>query len=119
MMLNMVQIILNNGWIIEDEKLLDQILQTSKIEACQLNYVEWLRKREGELPETLLYQLQSAFLLCENLGFTDFIYLEKVHQPKLEAIANSERIEKQLMDKQQESRAHGFQVLKFAEQQKL
>lgn len=53
--------------------------------------------------------------MCENLGFADFIYLEKIHQPRLEAIANTEQIEKQLTNKQQENRAIGIKVIKFAE----
>jgi hypothetical protein len=54
MMLNMVRIILNNGWSVKDETLLERILQYAKIEACQLEYVDWLRRREGQLPETLI-----------------------------------------------------------------
>lgn len=46
-MLNMVRIILNNGWSVKDETLLEKILHYAKIEACQLKYVEWLRRREG------------------------------------------------------------------------
>ena len=50
----MVRIILNNGWSVKDETLLEKILQYANIEACQLKYVEWLRRREGQLPETLI-----------------------------------------------------------------
>ncbi len=53
--------------------------------------------------------------MCENLGFPEFIYLEKIHQPKLEAITNTERIEKQLKDIQHDNRAQRSSVLKFAE----
>jgi len=54
MMLNMVRIILNNGWSVKDETLLEKIVQYANSEACQLKYVEWLRRREGQLPETLI-----------------------------------------------------------------
>lgn len=53
--------------------------------------------------------------MCENIGFPEFIYLEKIHQPKLEAITNTESIEKQLKDKQHENRAQRSSVLRFAE----
>jgi hypothetical protein len=53
-MLNMVRIILNNGWSVKDETLLEKILHYAQIEASQLKYVEWLRRREGEIPEALM-----------------------------------------------------------------
>jgi hypothetical protein len=53
--------------------------------------------------------------MCENLGFPEFIYLEKIHQPKSEAITNTEKIEKQLTEKHHDVRVQGSSVLKFAE----
>lgn len=99
-LLNVARVILYNDWSISGENLLEYLLQFSGMQACQLQYIDWLDKMKSDskikIPESLLIKLQSAYLFCENLGFADYIYLDDLHLPKvqLENDTNTSSIEK-------------------------
>lgn len=60
-LLNVARIILNNGWSIRGEDLLEHMMQFSGMQMSQLSYVDWLDKMKSDpkiaVPEDLLIKL--------------------------------------------------------------